>query len=157
MRLTSLAVILQSASFFVTTFAVLTKRHVNEEDKGFNCDGREIWHEEYSRVDKLQLTGQATPMGLTLDNIYLNLLGNQAVDTTVTFGERENGGRRFSELITLWQKEDIYAGYFINSYILITNRNDRVNAMMKRTTFYGNNHHAEPEPEGVYSMCEILI
>ncbi|CCU82611.1 CSEP0202 putative effector protein [Blumeria hordei DH14] len=104
MRLTSLAVILQSASFFVTTFAVLTKRHVNEEDKGFNCDGREIWHEEYSRVDKLQLTGQATPMGLTLDNIYLNLLGNQAVDTTVTFGERENGGRRFSELITLWQR-----------------------------------------------------
>ncbi|EPQ66958.1 putative secreted effector protein [Blumeria graminis f. sp. tritici 96224] len=38
MRLTSIATILQSASFFVTILAVKTTKHIDEDTKAFDCN-----------------------------------------------------------------------------------------------------------------------
>ncbi|CAD6503102.1 BgTH12-02771 [Blumeria graminis f. sp. triticale] len=157
MRLTSIAVILQSASFFVSTFAVITADHIWEGNKGFNCDGREIFHDEYNRAEKSQISGSVNSIGSTMINVYQSLLSDQEDDRTVAFQGPHDGVNRFFELRRLSQKQQIYGGFFYYSYILVTNQNKNANAMIKRSIYYTNNQLIEPKPEGLYTICEISI
>ena len=155
MRLTSIAVFLQSASFFVSTFAAFITGHIWEGHKGFNCDGRKIYYNEYNQAEKSELSGPVNYLGWKMINVYQSRLSDQEDDRTVAFQGAYDGLNYFYELIRLSQRQEIHGGYFSNSYILVTNQNNKVNAMIKRSIYYRNNHPTEPRPEGLYTMCEI--
>uniref|UniRef100_A0A381L610 BgtE-20018 n=1 Tax=Blumeria graminis f. sp. tritici 96224 TaxID=1268274 RepID=A0A381L610_BLUGR len=106
MRLTSIAVILQSASFFVSTFAAITTGHIWEVNKGFNCDGREFFHDEYNQAEKSQISDPVNYLGWKMINIYQKLLSDEEDDRTVAFHDAYDGVNQFFELIRLSQSKD---------------------------------------------------
>ncbi|SZF03820.1 unnamed protein product [Blumeria hordei] len=151
MRLTSLAVILQSASFFVTTFAVGTKSHINEEDKEFDCSGRKFLPAEYNHVERMQLTDPVNELGLTMDGIYKDLLQDRTEKGMCAFKDKDDGYYKYFQLINLWTSRKVENGNAMYSYILVSDRNNRANAMIKRMTIYA----VDGTSKESYSICKI--
>ncbi|SZF03821.1 unnamed protein product [Blumeria hordei] len=151
MCLTSLVVILQSASFFVTIFATFTTSHINEEAKRFDCEDRQFLPEEYKRLKRLELTGSVNELGLTIDDIYKNLLQDKSDYRICAFKDENDAYYRFFELADSGQSERLDSGCPVHTYILVTDHYDRANAVIKRKTIY----EGQRSPKVTYSICEI--
>ncbi|CCU82612.1 putative candidate secreted effector protein [Blumeria hordei DH14] len=134
MRLTSLVVILQSASFFVTIFATFTTSHINEEAKRFDCEDRQFLPEEYKRIE----------------NIGINRF-NKSDYRICAFKDENDAYYRFFELADSGQSERLDSGCPVHTYILVTDHYDRANAVIKRKTIY----EGQRSPKVTYSICEI--
>ncbi|CCU82613.1 unnamed protein product [Blumeria hordei] len=151
MRLTSLAVILQSASFFVTTFATFTASHINEVNKGFACEGRLFMHEEYNRVEKMELTGPVNELGYTMSYIYDNLLQDIKDRRICAYQDSYETEYQFFELTNSWQSQLLHNGHLVHAYILVIDSYNRANAMIRRKTIF----EGQRSPKVTYSICEI--
>ncbi|VDB89040.1 BgtE-20020 [Blumeria graminis f. sp. tritici] len=151
MRLTRIAVILQSASFFVSILAVHTMPHIMEHIKEFDCSGRRFQQREYAQLTRTELTGPVNQYGWTMDKIYNDLLSDRSNYNLSAFQDDSDSYHKFYELETTSQRHEISRGYVIYAYILVTNQHGFVNAMIRRR----ESHVGRQDLPDTYSICQI--
>lgn len=132
MRFSCLAVVLQSASIFVTTLGAHTTRHIYEKSKAFDCGEQVLKQENYAGLEKSEITKENNPLFWTLRNGFRRAMEDTIDERIVLYGDSEHKKLKFFKLNALSKGYNENKNRIYESYYLILDESNCVSGIIKR-------------------------
>ncbi|CAD6502855.1 BgTH12-05444 [Blumeria graminis f. sp. triticale] len=155
MRFSCLAVVLQSASIFVTTLGAHTTRHIDEKSKAFDCGEQVLKQENYAGLEKSEITPMEIPLSWNLREGFRRAMEDTIDERIVLYGDSEHKKLKFFKLNALSKdyEEDNYIVY--KRYYLILDQSNRVSGIIERKyEIYLGSIWQNP-PREKFWMCKV--
>ncbi|VDB88004.1 Bgt-50543 [Blumeria graminis f. sp. tritici] len=154
MRFSSIAIIFQSASIFLTVLAVYTKSHIPEERKNFLCGGRSITYSEYSWSSLVETTNvSGNRNSWSWANQLSHLMSDSSNQNFVLFGPESEVSKFFIlQDLTTGGPSDYHNHVF--EYIVLVDKIERTCGMIMRVLSRVNSNSASSPGQNI-SLCSI--
>ncbi|CAD6502578.1 BgTH12-05169 [Blumeria graminis f. sp. triticale] len=158
MRISSLAIVFQSASLFVATIAVQITSHETSQKKEFVCNRRIIGEDEFSKPPQRKITEIIDNGGpVSVADKFYELLQSVEDDKVVMYSDNDSNYFTFYSVNNLKLDNGWGNTNTLQEYILVIDEYGRVCAMILKLTVRQAMWGPASAPIFHFSLCVIDV